>query len=599
MPLGVFVPARAEDLSLSFASGVDSAARGSFLVRNNASRYAAFGPGTAGQVLTTGGAGADPTWAAPDVSPAVILAPAASTRNVVQPTGAGVVPLVVKGAVGQTAALFQVQDSSAGVLASFDPTGRLGLGAAATSTQRLLIQLLSSTGIGQIIKGATAQTGDLTQWQDVNANILSSVEAGGVVNAGILDTATNTAPEILRIAHETSGTPAAGFGATLRFRSKSATVSARDLGSLQGVWATATDASRKGRIAAFASDNAADREGWRIESDGAQIIGAWGGGAALALTQLAITAQGATYKPLVLKAAAAQTGDLTQWHDSAGATMASVIADGSMGIGTLSTYRFTVSGAARNTVYMGINTGTGAANDTLLFATVTNAITGSLNLFQMTANTTSAVTAIFANANSTSSSAHCQTDLRVAGASGGDPRSMYTVSGVLNWVQGIDNSVNDNFTLSAGANLGTNDVTRWTTAGVLTSIMTDATTATVTDQLILDHISSGTPGAGFGQALRFKAESSTTNSRDLGALHYEWATATDASRKGRLCIWATDTADREVMRGEASGTAPMIGFLGASSVVRQTAAAAATDLATAITLVNSLRSGLISLGLFA
>jgi hypothetical protein len=121
----------------------------------------------------------------------------------------------------------------------------------------------------------------------------------------------------------------------------------------------------------------------------------------------------------------------------------------------------------------------------------------------------------------------------------------------------------------------------------------------VSDQVILDHISSGTPGVGFGQALRFKAESSTTNSRDLGALQFEWATATDGSRKARFSLLATDTADREVMRGEASGTAPLIGFLGAAAVVRQTLPAAAVDAATTQTLANSIRTALINLGLAA
>jgi hypothetical protein len=61
--LAIFVPARAEDLALSFAAGVDSAAHGAILYRNAASRYAALAAGTAGRALVTGGAGADPSWA--------------------------------------------------------------------------------------------------------------------------------------------------------------------------------------------------------------------------------------------------------------------------------------------------------------------------------------------------------------------------------------------------------------------------------------------------------------------------------------------------------------------------------------------------------
>lgn len=47
-----------------------------------------------------------------------------------------------------------------------------------------------------------------------------------------------------------------------------------------------------------------------------------------------------------------------------------------------------------------------------------------------------------------------------------------------------------------------------------------------------------------------------------------WATATDASRKARIVYNAYDTAARECFRIEASGTAAMMGFFGASAVVK-------------------------------
>jgi hypothetical protein len=50
---------------------------------------------------------------------------------------------------------------------------------------------------------------------------------------------------------------------------------------------------------------------------------------------------------------------------------------------------------------------------------------------------------------------------------------------------------------------------------------------------------------------------------------------------------------------EIAASGGKVGFLGATPVVRQTAAAAATDLASAITLVNDLRADLISFGLFS
>jgi hypothetical protein len=81
-------------------------------------------------------------------------------------------------------------------------------------------------------------------------------------------------------------------------------------------------------------------------------------------------------------------------------------------------------------------------------------------------------------------------------------------------------------------------------------------------------------------------ESATdTNYRQMGQLASVWATATDATRKARS-IWSVwDTAEREGIRIEASGAAPMVGFLGATAVVRP---ASTTDL----------RAALINLGLY-
>lgn len=100
--------------------------------------------------------------------------------------------------------------------------------------------------------------------------------------------------------------------------------------------------------------------------------------------------------------------------------------------------------------------------------------------------------------------------------------------------------------------------------------------------------------------LTLQGRSSTGTDRQQGALDGAWLLNTDATRQGRVILSATDfNATREGLRVEADGTNPRIGFLGAAAVVRQTAAAAATDLATVITLANSLRTGLIADGLFA
>lgn len=96
-------------------------------------------------------------------------------------------------------------------------------------------------------------------------------------------------------------------------------------------------------------------------------------------------------------------------------------------------------------------------------------------------------------------------------------------------------------------------------------------TNTVVDKLILDTRSTGTAAAGFGAATLYQLESSTTNSQSAARFSVLWATATHASRKARIIQTVYDTAEREVWRGEADGSNPMIGFLGATAVTRPTA----------------------------
>lgn len=88
--------------------------------------------------------------------------------------------------------------------------------------------------------------------------------------------------------------------------------------------------------------------------------------------------------------------------------------------------------------------------------------------------------------------------------------------------------------------------------------------------LTMYNAPNGTPGTGSGIAVKFDLDSSTFTRRDAGRLIFQWATATDASRKGRFIGSVYDTAEREFIRGEASGTAPMIGFYGTAAVAQQT-----------------------------
>jgi hypothetical protein len=65
--------------------------------------------------------------------------------------------------------------------------------------------------------------------------------------------------------------------------------------------------------------------------------------------------------------------------------------------------------------------------------------------------------------------------------------------------------------------------------------------------------------------------SSASVSRQLYDIVGEFVDSTDATRKGRIRFRAWDTTTREGFRVEASGSAPMMGFLGNAAIARPAA----------------------------
>lgn len=115
-------------------------------------------------------------------------------------------------------------------------------------------------------------------------------------------------------------------------------------------------------------------------------------------------------------------------------------------------------------------------------------------------------------------------------------------------------------------------VTGFTTQGgpVVAITRNDGATNTIGVTLSVNANSTGTPAAGFGVRQRFRLESSTTADAEAAAIDVSWATATHASRKASMALVVYDTAAREGIRIEASGTAPMLGFFGNAAVLQQT-----------------------------
>lgn len=70
--------------------------------------------------------------------------------------------------------------------------------------------------------------------------------------------------------------------------------------------------------------------------------------------------------------------------------------------------------------------------------------------------------------------------------------------------------------------------------GVTDVTVGDAVTNTVTDVLLLNHSSSGTPAASFGTGILFTGETTTTDAQNMARIQARWTTATHASRASAL-----------------------------------------------------------------
>jgi hypothetical protein len=114
----------------------------------------------------------------------------------------------------------------------------------------------------------------------------------------------------------------------------------------------------------------------------------------------------------------------------------------------------------------------------------------------------------------------------------------------------------------------------FTASGAMTITHVAASANSVKNIYTMDwNPASGTPGTGFGVGLKYQGKSSTTASQDMALINAEWFVATHASRQADIVAKVYDTAAREVWRGRASGTAPMLGVLGATPQARQSMAA--------------------------
>jgi hypothetical protein len=207
----------------------------------------------------------------------------------------GVSQLVVRGGAGQsTTPLVLVEDSGGNDWVRMGDLGSIvgvdmaygGLIIARTSTTAGTgpagyslragdgLWLRSANGV-KWLDGADAISGSFVLGLAMDAAGVLRVSDGstGTGGIGLSDAVTAAVSDALKLRHESSGTPAAGFGTGLCFQGESSTTSNQDMARIASVWSTATHASRSADLAFSTVASAGSlTERLRLKSDGRLMV---------------------------------------------------------------------------------------------------------------------------------------------------------------------------------------------------------------------------------------------------------------------------------------------------------------------------------------
>ena len=137
-----------------------AAPRGAVLYKNAGGLWQSLLPGSVGQVLKTGGAGADPSWQADATG-------AGSVQSITQGTGITLSPSPL-----QTTGTIAIDTSTVPLLSASN-----------TFTGAQALQPSAASGIPLTVKGASGQTADLQRWLSGAGATVGSVSAAGAVVA--------------------------------------------------------------------------------------------------------------------------------------------------------------------------------------------------------------------------------------------------------------------------------------------------------------------------------------------------------------------------------------------------------------------------------
>ncbi len=252
---------------------------------------------------------------------------------ILQASAAGVKPLIVKGAVGQTANLQEWQNSAGAVLASLDSNANFVLNKQAADANGLVMKVLGTTtltinnydaGAGASILFSSVGTASLGNTSGVMKLLGTSIrvtDSGGSNTYVSMDGTTQR----VAVAHGAVVTP-------------------------NSILDVRPSAAEKGLIVQGAASQTANL--LELQNSASTVLASFSNSGALSLISSSVNE-----KPLIIKAAASQSANLTEWQNSAGTAQVIVGPEGQILVGSVSSFDsrfpFRVSSLFSGTVNIG------------------------------------------------------------------------------------------------------------------------------------------------------------------------------------------------------------------------------------------------------
>jgi hypothetical protein len=288
-----------------------------------------------------------------------------TAQNIFNAAGTTTVDLIVRGTASQTADAIQIQDSGSNNFLTMSVFGGISTNLNGAYPGRVSVGTGGASTVGLVVRGSASQSANLTEWQESDAAARSYVDANGrfvirsaATPAASLTVASYGAPSVIPVVVRGAASQSANLqewqssaGTVLSFIRNDGLIqtSAGILASGSSIWAgsfiagttfssVALSATTIGAVIRGAASQTADLQIWqnnsgtvlsRVDNNGnffgsVVSVGATG----ISSGNLRVVASGSSVIPAVIRGAASQSANLTEWQNSAGTVLSSINSNG-------------------------------------------------------------------------------------------------------------------------------------------------------------------------------------------------------------------------------------------------------------------------------